>query len=453
MVDKNLYVPEFVVNISNNILMEINKFGEVLYANDKAKCVFGGINLNKNLKSCLSDNDWFVLFKNIENVLYNQHQHHFYWDYKNRFYIVYVYPHNTSVWRGFEDVREKRQLSHLLHINSLRTTFGEKISKSGYWELDLSKKRFYWSAGMYKLFEIDDDYTSYKKNLIRDLILPQDMGLYKKELKKLLKDKQDVCGFIRILTKKNKIKKCRFGAGIFYENGEEKVAGVFVDVSDCMADNCEKCTYLSENFSCMLAKVIHDLRQPVTAMKLLIGDIENEVSDKGRNYLLKLDNICENLNYLIEGSMNIAKNKNIDGEKFDIKNVVEKICDEYLKKIEQKNAKLILKLKKYEVYQNLFLTEKIIRNILDNAVKFTKSKILIKNVGGCIIIADDGCGVDKNEQKQIFADFFQCDGLSDKNSKGAGLGLGIVNYSSWLIGAKIKIKSRKKYYTAFKVCL
>ena len=142
MVDNVLRIPEFVVNISNNVLMEINKFGLVLFANDKAKCIFGGTDTNKNLKSCMDDNDWFVFDKNITTVFFNQHPHHFYWDYKSRFYIVYLYPDNASVWIGMEDITDKRQLSHLLHISSQRNSFVEKVSKSGYWELDLSKKRF-----------------------------------------------------------------------------------------------------------------------------------------------------------------------------------------------------------------------------------------------------------------------------------------------------------------------
>ena len=118
MVDNILRIPEFVLNISNFVLLEINKFGEVLYANDKAKCIFNKIDINKNLKVCIGEKNWFVFDKNIETVLYNQYQHHFYWDYKNRFYIVYVYPDNASVWIGFEDITEKRQLSHLLYLSS-----------------------------------------------------------------------------------------------------------------------------------------------------------------------------------------------------------------------------------------------------------------------------------------------------------------------------------------------
>ena len=161
---------------------------------------------------------------------------------------------------------------------------------------------------MYKIFEIDDNNLNCQRNLIRELILPQDMHLYKKELKHLLKFKNDIRGYIRIITKNNKIKKCRFGAGVFYENGEEKIGGVFVDMNDCFTDSCKKCVYMAEDVSCTLAKIVHDLRQPLTNMKLLIENIGEYVSEKGKKPLKKLNNVCNNLNCLIAETLNFAKN-------------------------------------------------------------------------------------------------------------------------------------------------
>ena len=118
MVDKNIRIPEFVINISSSLLMETDKSGSVLFINEKAKCVFGGIAVNTNLKSCVTDEDWSVLNKNIEIALYNQYAHYFYWEYKGRFYIVHIYPKDFSVWLWFDDVTEKRHLSHLLNVNA-----------------------------------------------------------------------------------------------------------------------------------------------------------------------------------------------------------------------------------------------------------------------------------------------------------------------------------------------
>ena len=97
--------------------------------------------------------------------------------------------------------------------------------------------------------------------------------------------------------------------------------------------------------------------------------------------------------------------------------------------------------------------EKIIRNLLENAIKYTVSKIIIRNINSCFWIADNGCGIDKEYINHIFKDFFQCDTLINGNKQGVGLGLSIVDFASSLIGAKIKVKSRKKYYTIFRVCL
>ena len=103
--------------------------------------------------------------------------------------------------------------------------------------------------------------------------------------------------------------------------------------------------------------------------------------------------------------------------------------------------------------QNLFLVEKILRNLIDNALKYTKTKILIRNVDNCFWVIDNGIGIDKKYQKKIFNDFFQNDGKCSDALEGVGLGLGIVNYSALLIGARMSLKSSKNNYTAFKVCL
>ena len=442
-------IPESIINISSNLLMEINKFGFVLFVSDKAKFVFDGIDKNKNLKNHFRSDDWIIVNKNIEIALYNQYSHHFYFEYKGRFYIVYAYPQDISVWLWFEDVTEKRHLSHLLNVCSQRSVFGEKITKSGYWELDLTKKRFYWSSGMYDLFEMSENDEKSHKNLIRELILPQDMPLYKNSLRKLLQNKENIGGFIRILTKKKQIKKCRFGAGVFYENGEEKIAGVFVDLSDCVNENEEKDAYLLKNFNCLLAKILHDFRQPLSAISLLVENVKDK-----DNSAKRLKGICDNLNLMINGILQFAKNDSkIVGEKFDLRQLLMRIWQEYYDKFNKKNIKVILNLNEFEICQNLFLSEKIIRNLIDNALKFTNSKILIKNIKNCFYIIDDGCGFDEINQKQIFRDFFQCNSLMYDKNEGVGLGLGIIKYSALLIGAEIKIKSRKNKYTMFKVCL
>ena len=121
--------------------------------------------------------------------------------------------------------------------------------------------------------------------------------------------------------------------------------------------------------------------------------------------------------------------------------------------MKNKKIKIALQLNDFEIFQSVFWVEKIIRNLLDNAVKYTDNKIIIKNIRSCLYIIDNGCGIDKNYKNHIFEDFFQCKTLTRKHSNGVGLGLSIVDFAVSLIGGEIKLKSREKCYTIFKVCL
>ena len=203
----------------------------------------------------------------------------------------------------------------------------------------------------------------------------------------------------------------------------------------------------------MMVKVLHDIKQPISAIGLIAEDIKETKSDDINIKINKMLDVCSNLNFMINGMLNFAKNNEIVGEKFNIKDVIMKICDEYSDKIEKRGIKLILKLNSYEVCQNLLLVERIIRNLVDNALKYAKTKFLIKNIGGSFWIVDDGAGIDKIYQKQVFEDFSQCNGLTTANDGSGGLGLGIVKCLASLIGANIKLKSQKNCYTIFRVCL
>ena len=306
---------------------------------------------------------------------------------------------------------------------------------------------------MYDIFDVNEDFAGNKKNLIKDFVVPQDIKVYKISLKKLLEDKEKAEGFIRILSKNNMIKTCRFTADIFHENGEEKIAGVFVDVTDCIKNECEKCKFWGKDYGCIMAKSVHDIRQPICIIKLLAEKIKEALCYNDKILAEKLLSSCDSLSYLVEETLNFAKNSEIKYEKFNLKECVKKVCNEYETIIKNKNIKITLCLNDFEIIQSRYWVEKIIRNLLENAIKYTVSKIIIRNINSCFWIADNGCGIDKEYINHIFKDFFQCDTLINGNKQGVGLGLSIVDFASSLIGAKIKVKSRKKYYTIFRVCL
>ena len=100
--------------------------------------------------------------------------------------------------------------------------------------------------------------------------------------------------------------------------------------------------------------------------------------------------------------------------------------------------------------------ERVIMNLLDNAVKFTdkgrsiyistkavKSKIEVR-------IRDEGCGITSEKLAMIWDRFFKEDSARGPSKGGAGLGLAIVKRIISAHGESIDVESREGLGTEFR---
>lgn len=103
------------------------------------------------------------------------------------------------------------------------------------------------------------------------------------------------------------------------------------------------------------------------------------------------------------------------------------------------------------------LIMRLIINILDNALKFAKSRVEIslredeENIS--VSIKDDGIGMDEEEQKHIFDRFYQAEKGRTHGKSGAGLGLPMAKEIAQLHGGKISVKSEKNSGSEFVLLL
>ena len=103
--------------------------------------------------------------------------------------------------------------------------------------------------------------------------------------------------------------------------------------------------------------------------------------------------------------------------------------------------------------------ERIILNILSNAVKFTSSggeimvniEDCIENV--CIRIKDTGRGIPADKLKSIFERFVQVDKSLTRDHEGSGIGLSLVKCLVELHGGTISVKSKENYGAEFIIYL
>jgi two-component system, OmpR family, phosphate regulon sensor histidine kinase PhoR len=99
----------------------------------------------------------------------------------------------------------------------------------------------------------------------------------------------------------------------------------------------------------------------------------------------------------------------------------------------------------------------ILRNLLDNAVKFSPPGGTVRiSVGHVedrpsIVVQDEGPGIPAAEQDRIFQRFYQVDRSRSKVRPGTGLGLAIVKHLAQLHGAEVTVTSEPGSGSAFRV--
>jgi CheY-like chemotaxis protein len=104
------------------------------------------------------------------------------------------------------------------------------------------------------------------------------------------------------------------------------------------------------------------------------------------------------------------------------------------------------------------LLERLIRNLLDNAVKYTDSgriEVRVEPRGGdyVLVIADSGRGIPEGEQERVFEEFYQLENPERDRAKGLGLGLAIVKRLTGLLQIRMEMSSALGRGTRFHLVL
>ena len=168
----------------------------------------------------------------------------------------------------------------------------------------------------------------------------------------------------------------------------------------------------------MLSGISHDLRTPLTRIKLQLAVIKDKnLSEKISK---DVDEMEKMLNEYLQFTSTGAKDKT---ETFDLSELLEETIFKY----ENDNIKKKIQRKIYfNGRKNLMM--RCINNLLDNSVKFGKN-ILVnlekKNSLIIISIEDDGPGVDKSEFQNISKPFYKIDKSRSDSKSSVGLGLSI----------------------------
>ena len=183
----------------------------------------------------------------------------------------------------------------------------------------------------------------------------------------------------------------------------------------------------------MLSGISHDLRTPLTRMKLQIAFInDKELSNKLAEDINEMEKM---LNEYLQFTSSSYLEKY---EQFNLSELIEKIINKYDNKVISKNLS-------QRIYINgrKNLIQRSINNIIDNAIKYG-DKIhvdLSKSTNNLFIkIEDNGPGIPKEEYDNVFKPFYKINkGRADSKSS-VGLGLSIASDIIRSHGGNIKLE-------------
>ena len=111
-----------------------------------------------------------------------------------------------------------------------------------------------------------------------------------------------------------------------------------------------------------------------------------------------------------------------------------------------------------EVWYDQVQMQKVVNNILSNAIKFTPEggsvtvKVYSTEASAIIEIADTGCGIPEKDLKNIFDRFYQVEYSSDINT-GTGIGLALAQGIIRLHNGSIDVESSEGNGTMFRITL
>ena len=217
---------------------------------------------------------------------------------------------------------------------------------------------------------------------------------------------------------------------------------------------------IAEHQSDFLANVSHEMRTPLNAV---LGTAEialrRDMNDEVREYLHQIKSSAHHLLMIINDILDFSKIETgemaivpVDYELLSLINDVSGIVNN---QIGSKNIEFTIDMPP-DLPLNLkgdnVRIQQVLINLLNNAVKFTRSGNISLKVGTRPIsdekvmlimsVSDTGCGIAEENIGRLFKMFRQIDSKRNRNVEGTGLGLAISKKLLGLMGGTISVESK-----------
>ncbi len=186
----------------------------------------------------------------------------------------------------------------------------------------------------------------------------------------------------------------------------------------------------------MLSGISHDLRTPLTRMKLQLAFL------KDKDAVDKLTDDINEMEKMLNEYLQFTSSSYVEkDEMFNLSELIEEI----IKKYNNKNISHNL-IPRIYINGRKNLINRSLNNLIDNGLKYANKveiSLTKKNTNLFIIIDDDGPGIPKKEHENVFKPFYKMDKGRNDSKSSVGLGLSIASDIIKSHGGNIMLEKSK----------
>lgn len=342
--------------------------------------------------------------------------------------------------------------------------------------LDRSAPPILWNTALLDLLCIPDETYLHKPNfdLMNFLKNPED----KKKLKDLLQKRGEIIGeelelqtfdnqnlWVKIYGKTIQNKgQLYFDASVENITEKRKIQGI-------MQHSYAELKKIDRMKNEIISITSHELRTPLTIIKgfasMLANGMFGEINETQKNYTNKIIDNSDKLLEMITNMLDLEKLESgkmqFDLEDVNLTNLISRTYSDFRMRCATENKKITFHATDQDVIVTTDQTQlrRIIINLIDNAIKFTRPDIgtidiFTKRTNSDRIevhIKDNGMGIAPSDMQDIFKKFKQVGGHMTRVSGGSGLGLPIAKKLIMQLGGTIHVDSTPNVGSDFYVIL